>query len=233
MDSLKLIPSVFFDAIARVVPGATAIVAYLLISGRTWSQILENTLGPPFAKSDSLLTATGLLLFSAYVVGQLIAPFAKLAQRIGEWKPKFQAKLFRREPFAKLAKRIGEWKWFKDKPQAPEGAYDYLRLYYKDAGSQCAKIRAEFTMYNGLAMVFFASSVSYLMFTPNREWLVLIILLGTTLATGFRGRTTRDTFEQTVGKFVKRTPFPKPPATQQDAAPNGGLATPVGNSGLR
>jgi hypothetical protein len=207
MDSLKLIPSVFFDAIARVVPGATAIVAYLLISGRTWSQILENTLGPPFAESDSLLTATGLLLFSAYVVGQLIAPFAK------------------------LAKRIGKWKWF-DKPEAPHDAYDYLRLHYKDAGSQCAKIRAEFTMYNGLATVFFASSVSYLMFTSIREWRVLIILLGTTLATGIRDRTTRDTFEQTVIKFVKPTPFPKSPAAQRDAPPNGGLATPVGNSGV-
>jgi hypothetical protein len=26
-----------------------------------------------------------LLFLSAYVVGQLIAPFAKLAQRLGEW----------------------------------------------------------------------------------------------------------------------------------------------------
>lgn len=229
MDSLKLIPSVFFDAIARVVPGATAIVAYLLISGRTWSQILENTLGPPFAESDSVLTATGLLLFSAYVVGQLIAPFAKLAQRIGEWHPKFQARLFRSGLFAKLAKSIGEWKWFKCKPQAVPRGYDFLRLHYKDAGSQCAKIRAEFTMYNGLAMVFFASSVSYFMFTSIREWRILIILLGTTLATGIRGRTTRDTFADTVNKFLESTTFPKPPAAQQDAAPNSGPATPDGN----
>ena len=198
----------FFDAIARVVPGATAIVAYLLISGRRWSEILENTLGPSFANSDSLLTSTGLLLFSAYVVGQLIAPFAKLAQRIGEWN------------------------WFKPRQKAQSGAYDYLRLYYKDAGSQCAKIRAEFTMYNGLATVFFASSASYLMFTSIREWRVLIILLVTTLATGIRGRTTRDTFEKTVSTFVEKTPFPKPPRAQQDAAPNGGPATPVGNSGV-
>ena len=86
MDSLKLIPSVFFDAIARVVPGATAIVAYLLLSGPTWSDILGKTLGPPFAESDALLTATGLLFVAAYVMGQLLAPLAKLAQRIGEWK---------------------------------------------------------------------------------------------------------------------------------------------------
>jgi hypothetical protein len=46
MDALKLIPSVFFDGIARVVPGVTAIAAYLLLSGRNWSQILEKALGP-------------------------------------------------------------------------------------------------------------------------------------------------------------------------------------------
>jgi len=139
--------------------------------------------------------------------------------------------LFRSGLFAKLAKRIGEWKWFKPKPEAESGDYDFLRLHYTDAGSQCAKIRAEFTMYNGLATVFFASSVSYLMFTSIREWRVLIILLAATLATGIRGRTTRDTFHETVSKFAKAT-FRAPPAAQQGAAPNGGPATPVGNSGV-
>jgi hypothetical protein len=104
-------------------------------------------------------------------------------------------------------------KCFKPKQKVPSDAYDFLRLYYKDAGSQCAKIRAEFTMYNGLGMVFFASSVSYLMFTSIREWRVLIILLVTTLATGIRGRTTRDTFEQTVSKFANKTTFPRHPPT--------------------
>jgi hypothetical protein len=207
MDSLKLIPSVFFDAIARVVPGATGIVAYLLISGRTWSEILEHTLGPSFSEHDSVLTATALLFFCAYVVGQLIAPLAKLAQRIGEWPV------------------------FKPKPEAPKDAYDYLRLYYKDAGSQCAKIRAEFTMYNGLVIVLFVGTVCYLVFKPHWDWLNLIFLLVGTIGSGIRGRTTRDTFEGTVRKFVDKTPFPKPPVGQQAAAPNGSPAMRVDNSG--
>lgn len=198
MDSLKLIPSVFFDVIARVVPGATAIVAYLLLSGSTWSQILEKTLGPPFAKSDALLTATGLLFVAAYVMGQLIAPLAKLAQRIGEWKYLY-------------LKRKGWRVTLTPKPKADPLAYDFLRLYHKDAGSQCAKIRAEFTMYNGLATVFLASSACYPLSASMLDWSVLVILVGTTLATAIRGRTTRDTFNETVTKFASATTFPKPP----------------------
>jgi hypothetical protein len=188
MDALRLIPSVFFDGIARVVPGVAAIVAYLLISKQSWSQILEKTLGPPFAAAQGLLTATVFLFLAAYIVGQLIAPFAKLVQRIGEWK------------------------WLRPKPKADSAAYDFLRLYHKDAGEQCAKIRAEFTMFNGLATVFFACSVCYPAFIAPWSRLMLAILVGTTVATAIRGRTTRDTFNETVTKFASKTTFPERPA---------------------
>lgn len=59
MDSLKLIPSIFFDAIARVVPGATAMVAYLLISGSTWTKVLSIILGPSFGEGESQLVFDG------------------------------------------------------------------------------------------------------------------------------------------------------------------------------
>jgi hypothetical protein len=187
MDALKLIPSVFFDGIARVVPGITAIVAYLLLSEQTWSQVIEKTLGPPFATTDGLLASTILLFFFAYIVGQLIAPFAKLAQRIGEWE------------------------MFKPKPKAHPDAYDFLRLYHKRPGEQCAKIRAEFTMFNGLAVVFLASTISYPILLPAWRWTVLLMLAGLTIATAIRGRTTRDTFNETVMKFAGKTTFPEPP----------------------
>src|SRR6516165_9398750 len=123
MNALELIPSVFFDGIARVVPGITAIAAYLLLSGHSWSQILEKTLGPPFATTDAFWPATGLLFLSAYIVGQLIAPLAKLAQRIG--------KSMRLKKFGK--RLLG----LELMPKADRKAYDFLRLYHKDAGAQC------------------------------------------------------------------------------------------------
>jgi hypothetical protein len=201
MDTLKLIPSVFFDGIARVVPGVTAIVAFLLLSGRSWSQVLETTLGPSFGTTNAQLTATALLFFTAYVVGQLIAPFAKLAQRLGEWKG--------------LPERM------RAKPKAHPDAYDFLRLYHKDAGEQCAKIRAEFTMFNGLAVVFVVTSVAYPMLFPTWRPSVLILLILTAVATAIRGRTTRDTFNGTVTKFVNKTTFPSPPGATLAPASGG------------
>ena len=169
MDSLKLIPSVFFDGIARVVPGAIAIVAYLLLSRSTWTQALEKTISPSFAECDALLTATGLLFVTAYVVGQLIAPLAKLVQRLGENKYLY-------------LKREGWTVKPKPMPKAEKDAYDFLRLHSKEAGSPCAKIRAEFTMYNGLAVVFLASSVYYPLSSTMWNWTVLAVLVGTSLS---------------------------------------------------
>jgi hypothetical protein len=191
METLKLIPSVFFDGIARVVPGITAIVAYLLLSGSNWSQILGTTLGPSFGAADALLTATALLFFAAYVVGQLLAPFAKLAQRIGESK--------------RLPDRL------KAKPKADSEAYDFLRLYHREAGEQCAKIRAEFTMFNSLAVVFVLTAASYPMLLTTWRPSILILIVVLAVATAIRGRTTRDTFNETVTKFANKTSFPSAP----------------------
>jgi hypothetical protein len=205
MDSLKLIPSVFFDAIARVVPGAAAIFGYLVLFtggrlalGHSWSSILERYLGSPFGTKDSLLISAALFMLAAYVVGQLLSPYAKLVQRIGESKP------VRDITESKFIQRIGKRLGFNPKPMpnAPSGAYDWLRIHGKEAGAQCAKIRAEFTMHNGLAVVFLASSLCYPAQMPDWDWRVLLALLVATLSAAVRGRTTRDTFEETVKKFA-------------------------------
>jgi hypothetical protein len=204
MDGLKLIPSVFFDAIARVVPGAAAILAFLVLfqgggaARQSWSSIVDRYLGSPFAATNSLLVSTSLFLFAAYVVGQLLSPYAKLVQRIGE--SEFVQGIAR----SRLVQRIGKGLGFNPKqmPNAPSGAYDWLRTHGKAAGAQCAKIRAEFTMHNGLAVVFLTSSVCYPIQTPDWDWRILLALLIATVSTAIRGRTTRDTFEETVRKFA-------------------------------
>ncbi len=38
MDRFKLIPQVFFDLFGRVVPGAVAVLAALLLSKETWNR---------------------------------------------------------------------------------------------------------------------------------------------------------------------------------------------------
>jgi len=186
MDALKSIPSGFFDAIARIVPGFVAIVLALIVSDYTWKQITDSIFGEGVIADDKSFAFLVILFFASYVVGQLIAPFAKLVQRIGELK------------------------WLGAAPKAPKRAYDYLRIHYPFAGAQCAKIRAEFTMFNSLAVVFTVAAVCYAaMFPcPSKTLGLMIVLL---ISTAVRGRTVRDTFNDTVEKFVQATPFPDRP----------------------
>lgn len=184
MEALKLIPSVFFDLISRVVTGSVAIVCLLLFYGRDWHSFLLEILGGSFADGTGELTAIGLFFYSAYVAGHLLAPFAKAAQRIGELS------------------------WLRPKSRAPEGAYDFLRIHYPNAGAQCAKIRAEFTMFNGLFVVFLALFVATWIcpYTSIPVGGFPIFLIA--VATAVRGRTVRDTFEKTVAKCAKAVDFP-------------------------
>src|SRR5262249_40492405 len=152
---------------------------------QSWSSFLDRYLGPPFTTKDSLLVSTTLFLFAAYVMGQLLSPYAKLVQRLGESRlvqriaiarSKFVQRIEIAIARSKLCQRIEKWLGIikqesepksmqesepKPMPNADKGAYDWLRIHSKEAGAQCAKIRAEFTMHNGLAVVFFASSVCY------------------------------------------------------------------------
>jgi hypothetical protein len=175
MDSLMKIPQVFFDLIGRVVPGAVAILAALLLSNTTWELWLGVTFGETLAKSSSV----SVLVFvaGAYVVGQLLSPLAKLVQRAGELS------------------------WFRPKPKAKD--YDWLRTHYPEAGAHCAKIRAEFTMHNGLAAVLLISGVASPLGVGVWRWPVLVGLICMGLLAAIRGRTTRDTFNETVDEFAK------------------------------
>lgn len=183
MESLKIIPEIFFDLIARVVPGGVGLVAYLLLSGKSWQSCLDTSLGSSLA--GSLSVAILIFLVAAYLVGQLLSPAAKLVQRIGEDLPN----------------------WIREKvPKAED--YDWLRLHYPAAGDQCAKIRAEFTMHNGLAVVLLLTAIAYPLRAGGWRWYVLIGLVLVGLAEFYRGRTTRDTFHEAVKKFRKAADQP-------------------------
>ncbi|MGR8931709.1 MAG: hypothetical protein ACU836_13800 [Gammaproteobacteria bacterium] len=103
---------------------------------------------------------------------------------------------------------------------SPSKDYDWLRLHYPEAGGLCAKLRAEFTMYNGLAGVFFIYFVlfsikffyvDYVKFAPQNEniscfsilyevlFVILLLVLSYSMAS--RGREGRDTFASSVIRF--------------------------------
>jgi hypothetical protein len=86
----------------------------------------------------------------------LISPFTKLTQRLGEALPeKWWQSLFEKElDWKALMDKKEEARKFKKKAS---DNYDRLRLDHPEVGALCAKIRAEFEMYNGFCVVFLGS----------------------------------------------------------------------------
>lgn len=154
-------------------------MAALLLRDMTWGSQLMAVFGTEVAGSSSV----SIFLFgaAAYVAGQLISPPAKLVQRAGELK------IFR--------------------PGPKSSAYDWLGIHHEKVGAHRAKIRAEFTMHNGLAVVLLGSALAYpLGEQPWRRQIQLALVLGGLLAV-VRGRTTRDTFHDTVNQFARAAGF--------------------------
>jgi hypothetical protein len=123
-------------------------------------------------------------LLLGFVIGHLLSPATKFVERVG----------------ARISPPL-------KKPNSAD--YEWLRMYFPGAGGLCAKLRAEFTMYNGLAAVFWIFSLLALMgrtlswaindFTTNGWCIVAFVILA--VAMTYRGRETRGTFINCVRLF--------------------------------
>jgi hypothetical protein len=180
----KLIPQVFFDVLARYVPGAVLLGSWIILVGQHgWAHLLNVLLAGHLDGSNALPTATLVLLFMPFVVGYVLAPFAKGVQRGNEhhwW----------------LLPR--KWGVREDKPAG--NGYDWLRVNFPDAGALCAKIRAEFTMHNALSVAFLAITAMACL-TGEYYWAIVSGLAVPLMA--LRGATTEKTFHSTTRKFCK------------------------------
>jgi SAM-dependent methyltransferase len=184
MEFGKLIPQVFFDVLARYIPGAVLLGSWIILFGQDgWSHLLNVLLAGHLNGSNALPTATLLLFFMPFVVGYVLAPFAKGVQRGNEhhwW----------------LLPR--KWGIKEDEPAG--NAYDWLRVNKADAGALCAKIRAEFTMHNALSVAFLAVTVMAVI-AGEYYWAIASGLAVPLMV--FRGATTEKTFHSTTRKFCK------------------------------
>jgi hypothetical protein len=215
METLKLIPQVFFDLIARVIPGAIGIISYLVLCEKNWQFIITYLFGPTFAENSTTLSFL-IFLGTGYVVGELISPFAKMVQRINEIGIlktigeviKRIRNILKIMIYKELRKRIRKIRKLKlknkkEKLDEKKLRYDRLRVEKPDVGALCAKIRAEFTMHNGLAVIFAVSALCYPFSVLPFHWYVLTFFLFMTIMTAHRGRTTNSTFNETVAKFTQ------------------------------
>ena len=82
MDSLKIVPQIFYDLIGRVIPGGVAIFAFATALNFTVGEIINKVLDgiPTFQQSSFVLTM--IFLVSAYIIGHLLVPLSHLLSGI-------------------------------------------------------------------------------------------------------------------------------------------------------
>jgi hypothetical protein len=180
VDALKLIPQLFFDLIARVVPGIVALFVFgFLISDCSRSCVVGLNLDFEAIKTiGSALVFFGLT-GAAYVVGHLLAP-------IGKWLRTATQRKVIQEPWRK---------------------YDWLRVHRPDAGALAAKIRAEYSMYFSLAAAFFLGAVFCALLPAfsyaSKSWLSVGFLIVLGALSLYRGHETVGTFSGSVNHLYE------------------------------
>jgi hypothetical protein len=184
MEFGKLVPQIFFDILARFVPGAVLLCSWIVFLGQDdWQQLLNAVLGGNLHDDNALPASMLAVLFLSFLLGYLLAPFTRGVQRLNE-DPPLMSKVTRRRWLAKDADA--------------EARYDWLRAHQPDAGALCAKIRAEYTMYYGLSAAFLAVAVMASL-GGALVW-ALASLLAVPL-TAWRGAKIEETFQETTRKF--------------------------------
>lgn len=202
MEFSKLIPQIFFDILARFVPGAVLLCSWITFLGQDdWRRLLDALLGGNLDDGNALPAAMLALLFLSFLLGYLLAPFTWGVQRLSEAPP--------------LVTRRTRMRWLAKDPDA-DPRYDWLRAHHPGAGALCAKIRAEFTMYYALSVAFLAAAVMAAL-DGAAAW-ALASLLAVPL-TAWRGAKTEETFQETTTKLYSAYTETNAPADEDRLSP--------------
>src|SRR5919112_5099369 len=196
----ELIPQVFFDILARHVPGLVLVGSWIILLGQEdWPGLLSTVVGGQLSSGNAFLTAALVMLFVPFVVGYVMAPFAKAVQlgnERGWWLPPRPSRSVYESGERRW--RPKDW-WVVSDPAAGEG-YDWLQENATDAGALSAKIRAEFTMYNALSVAFLAITVMACI-AGKYSWAVPSGLAAPLMA--YRGATIEKSFHSTTRKLCE------------------------------
>ncbi|WP_062384754.1 hypothetical protein [Demequina iriomotensis] len=197
---MQLIPQVFFDFYARYVPGLVLVGAWILLPGdAAWSSLLTKVLGGKLDADNAFPAAAAALIFVPFVAGYVIAPLAKAVQRGNEhgwWHPPRPSRDRHAAPGVRAALRP-RYSWVLEDQGAGKG-YDWLRANDPPSGALVAKIRAEFTMHNALAVAFAGAAI--MAFCAGRPWWAAGAAVAAPLM-ACRGASTEGTFHKSTRKL--------------------------------
>src|SRR5437867_5916606 len=145
MDVLKLVPQVFFDLIARAVPGAFLLICLQASANKRMMPTLLALAAPNAKLQESALVWAIVVGSAVFATGHMMAPAVRflesppVATSVDIWARMVNKLL----PFRTRHQRLPKERWEQ---------YDWLRLERPETGALVVRIRAEYTMYGGFAV---------------------------------------------------------------------------------
>lgn len=202
MDTLKLIPQLFYDLIARVMPGLTAIVAFSLATNIEIGTLLSILFEGSKAMQNSIFILSSTIIFCAYLLGHFIGILSDIFERkiVSKLLPSFFQNLKRaitgvdkryNQEFRKFfINQIGFTQDDIETEKINEHIYttaifiwfDWLRVNDSESGTRSAKIRAEYRMHAGISLVMILAIIIHIILvglskTNFNIYFILIALL--------------------------------------------------------
>ena len=220
MDALKLIPQLFYDLIARVLPGSVALILLGLSTNlKLGKWITDFWEGATAIQGSALWLGFGFLV-AAYLVGHIISPISDFIEnryvkrvfsdyfevlQIGLssehiYSPEMRKVLFR-ELGAATDNDISQIT-SSQYQKAVFVWYDWLRVNSPQAGANAAKIRAEYRMHSQNTVVFMTALLTHLIWAATQQGrlkpaLIILTVLAGLLSLWATARTYR-TFQWSV-----------------------------------
>jgi len=214
MDALRVIPQLFFDLIARVIPGIVALALFGIALQVNCSWFVVSLKEGPRVLNESTTLWVFTVLVLCYVLGHFLAPLSKLVQEFAHSsnihviEPVFNEPLKVSLALQRFVKAdLGDPSYYQEHFEDEIWVwYDWLRVFVPSAGGLAARIRAEYTMYSSLSAAFIIAFLVRLPFAVIKfEPLFDITFL---VATGvmahlmlLRWRETERTFRLSVRNF--------------------------------
>ncbi len=104
MDGLKIIPQLFYDLMARIIPGSIAILALTAAGNVTLGQVRDKVFQSVPTLPDTSLVSITTFLLGAYLMGHLIDSLRDMSEWTVKWTVK--RKLFSRKFISKATQCI-------------------------------------------------------------------------------------------------------------------------------
>ena len=215
MELAKVIPQVFYDLIARFIPGLLALFVWSISLKITIGKIFEHIYGTNQALLESSFILGTSILIIAYLLGQFLSPLSDLLERtvLTKVSPKSfnllshqldpnnqEGNPYELQPLikqemgnenAKVTASFGLiWQW-----------YDFIRVNNTDAGARLTKMRSEYRMFEGCAV---GLGIGIILHVPSvycspgtAPWLLVFLLIGLLVACWGAIRTSKM-FQQSI-----------------------------------